>query len=82
VDRLKAVVASVLRIPVTSVTDDTSPDVVKTWDSLAHLNLVMALEVEFQIALSPEDAMEMLSVGLIRAILKERGVEILEGGER
>jgi acyl carrier protein len=79
VDRIDAIVATVLKIPVSSVTEETSPDTIDKWDSLAHLNLVMAIEIEFQISLSPEDAMEMLSVGLIRTILKERGVDIAQG---
>lgn len=78
-DRIDAIVATVLKIPVSSVTEETSPDTIDKWDSLAHLNLVMAIEIEFQISLSPEDAMEMLSVGLIRTILKERGVDIAQG---
>jgi acyl carrier protein len=79
VDRIDAIVATVLKIPVSSVTEETSPDTIDKWDSLAHLNLVMAIEIEFQISLSPEDAMEMLSVRLIRTILKERGVDIAQG---
>ncbi len=78
-DRIDAIVATVLKIPVSSVTEETSPDTIDKWDSLAHLNLVMAIEIEFQISLSPEDAMEMLSVRLIRTILKERGVDIAQG---
>ena len=77
-DRVAVVISGVLGIPPESVVDDTSPDNVKKWDSLAHLNIVMALEAEFQLALSPEEAMEMLSVGLIRTILREHGVNYAE----
>lgn len=76
-DRVAHVVSKVFAIPVDEVTNDTSPDNVKLWDSLQHLNLVLALEAEFGLSLSPEEAMEMLSVGLIRMTLSERGVPAL-----
>jgi acyl carrier protein len=71
-DRISQIVASVLDLSAEQVADDTSPDTVPAWDSLAHMNLVMSLESEFGISLLPEDAMEMLSVRLIRLILAEK----------
>jgi acyl carrier protein len=67
------VVADVLGVPVTSLTRESSPDTVLQWDSLSHLNLVLALESEFGVTLTDDDVMEMLSVSLIEAILTERG---------
>ena len=67
-------VSDVLGIPVEAVDADISPDNTESWDSMSHLNLVLALEAEFQLSLTPEDAMEMLSVGLIRTVLSEYGV--------
>ena len=45
------------------------------WDSLNHLNLVMAIEEEFKVSLSPDDTLDMRDVGQIRAILRTHGVE-------
>jgi acyl carrier protein len=70
-DKISSIVSNVLGISAGDVSDDTSPDSVSGWDSMAHLNLVMALETEFGISLSPEDAMEMQSVNLIKIILSE-----------
>jgi acyl carrier protein len=72
-DRVYRVVSDVFGVPLESVNDDSSADTIETWDSLTHINLVLSLENEFGVALSPEDAMEMLSVKLIRMILEERG---------
>ena len=47
------------------------PDQIQDWDSLAHLNLVMAIEAEFDVELTPEDSMDMLSVKLIRMIVSD-----------
>ncbi len=75
-DRLYRIVSEVFGVPIEEVNDDGSPDTIETWDSLSHLNLVLSLEEEFGVSLSPEDVMEMLSVQLIRTILAERGVDI------
>jgi acyl carrier protein len=74
-DRISQIVSSVLDIPLDQLNDDTSPDDVPSWDSMAHINMVMAFEQEFDISLMPEDQEEMLSIKLIRIILKDHGVE-------
>lgn len=55
---------------------DTSPDTVSMWDSLNHLNLVMALETEFGIALTPEQVFDMRNVGVMQTILREHGIDV------
>ena len=70
-DRIFRVVSDVLGVPIEKVNDESSPDTIQAWDSLSHINLILALEAEFAISLSPDDVLEMLSVGLIRTILAE-----------
>ena len=67
--KLKQVISNVLGVPIDKINDNSSPDSIDKWDSLSHLNLVMAIEAEFGVTLTPEDAMDMLSVKLIRMIL-------------
>jgi acyl carrier protein len=76
IDRLQKSLAAVLGVSENELTDDASPDTVSSWDSLNHLNLIMALESEFGIELTPDDAMEMASVANIRAVLQRYGVEV------
>jgi len=71
-DRIYRVVSDVMGVPVTEIVDESSPDTIEAWESLSHINLVLALEAEFGISLTPEDVLEMLSVGLIKTILKEK----------
>jgi acyl carrier protein len=72
-DRLHRVIAEVLGVSVETLTDEANPSTIESWDSLAHLNLILALAAEFDMQLSPDEAAEMLSVGEIRKILLERG---------
>lgn len=79
VERLHQVVATVMNISPSEVDDESSPDTLANWDSLSHIDLVVSLESEFDVSLSAEDTMEMLSVRLIRLILDEHGV-CFDGG--
>jgi len=69
---LKKVVSDVLGVPVSAITDESSPGNIEKWDSMSHINLVMAIEAEFDVSLTPEDTMDMLSVKLIRIILNDK----------
>jgi acyl carrier protein len=73
--KLKQVLSDLFDIPVESVGDHTSPDTVPKWDSVCHLNLVLALEGAFDLSFTEEQSVEILSYPLIKAVLKEHGVQ-------
>ena len=73
-DRLHNVVSQVFGVSIEKLTDADTPDSIESWDSLAHINLVLALEAEYGISFTPDEAVEMLSVEAIRKILSERGI--------
>lgn len=64
-DRVIKVISQVLEIPVEAIGDDASPETIESWDSLKHMNLVLALEDEFGIRFSDETIVSMLNVGSI-----------------
>jgi acyl carrier protein len=68
---LKQLMSTVLRVPADSISDDTSMDTVPAWDSLKHMNLVLALEEEFGVTIPDEDAANITSYPLIRLVLGE-----------
>ncbi|NUZ08190.1 acyl carrier protein [Piscinibacter koreensis] len=68
---LRQVMATVLRIPVESINENTSMDDVESWDSLKHMNLVLALEDEFKVSIPDEDAANITSYQLIKVVLDE-----------
>ncbi len=70
--RIKQVVSNVFAVDVATVTEDASPDTVGNWDSLGHMNLVVALEEEFHIQFSDEQMMEMLNLPLVVCVVKEQ----------
>ena len=74
-EKLKRVLANIFNIDIERIDDTTSVDTVSQWDSLKHLNLVLALEQEFNITLSTEQTVEILNYPLIKAVLGEHGIQ-------
>jgi len=74
-EKLKQVLADIFNIEVETIDDTTSVDTVPQWDSLKHLNLVLALEQEFNITFTVEQTVEILNYPLIKAILGEHGIK-------
>ena len=72
--KLKKVLADVFKLEVEMVNDETSVDNVERWDSLNHLNLVLALELEFNVSFSEEQTIEIMNYPLIKIALQEHGV--------
>jgi acyl carrier protein len=72
-ERIVRIVAQVFGLAEDAVKVSDGPETVPTWDSLAHLNLMLALEAEFGVELAPDDAMRMTSVGAIHDVLAGYG---------
>jgi len=67
---LRQVIASVLGVPVEAVGPDASSDTLAGWDSLKHMNLVLALEQTFGVEIPDEDAADITSYALIKMVLQ------------
>lgn len=72
---LEQVVARVLRCAVTELDDESGTRTIASWDSLRHIEVVMELEEAFGLAFPPMQAAAMTSVGAIRRVLQQHGVE-------
>ena len=71
-DKTRAIVGDIFGVPLEKITAQSSPDTIETWDSINHLNLVLALEQEFGVQFSPEEIEQLLSVELIVALVAEK----------
>jgi len=76
IDRLYQVVESTFGVSATALSEESSPITVDAWDSLNHLNLVMAIESEFGVSLSAEEIIAMRNLALVRGALRAHGVDI------
>ena len=75
-DTLIELFAEVLRVDPASLDENSSPDTVKQWDSLAAMNLVVAIEERFQVQLSTKEIMKMSTIGLARKALRNKNVAL------
>ena len=74
-ERVKKIMSQVFGIEISEINERSSKDNIENWDSMNQMNLVTALEEEFQIIFKDEQILEMLNFKLICALLKECGVK-------
>lgn len=71
-DKLFRIISNIMNVPIELINEESSPDNVENWDSLKHLNLILAIEQEFEVILSDEEIIEMMNVQLILEILRNK----------
>ena len=71
-ETIKAVLSSVLEMNSSKIDENTSLESVETWDSLRHINLIIALEEEFGIQFTEEEIVNMLSYRLIHLTIRDK----------
>jgi acyl carrier protein len=70
-NRIKKVMSDVFNTDVDSINNESSPDNIENWDSLKHMNLIVALEEEFGIEFDDNDIENLLNFQLINLTIKE-----------
>ncbi len=68
---VQQIMADVFGVEMEDIKIDSTPDTIDSWDSLRLLNLVLALEQEFGLEISPEQLQHLLSVQKILQALNE-----------
>jgi acyl carrier protein len=71
-DRVIAIAAAVLKVPPDTLNAQSSPDDVATWDSMQHLQIIMALEESFATKFAAHQIDQLQSVGALAAALEGR----------
>ena len=73
---IQNLVADVLQMPAAAITENVAMKDLEAWDSLKHMELVVAVEQNFQIQLTFDEILLMQSVGAIENVLRQRGVPV------
>lgn len=66
----------VLNIPAPSLSDETSPATVQTWNSLGHLKLITTMEEVYGVTFTSNEIRTLKSLGGARALLLAKGVTL------
>ncbi len=69
-EQVRNVASDIFRVPADKITAESSPETIESWDSMQHLNLVLAVEEKFGVQLEPEDIEQMKSVGAVAELVE------------
>lgn len=69
--RVYHIVAELFDVELDSLTPASSPKAIELWDSTGHLNLVLALEEEFEVKFSPDQMDHIVDLETIVGMLAE-----------
>lgn len=71
-NKIKEIMSVVFETDLSTIDDHASPENIENWDSLKHMNLIAAIEEEFNVTFSDDDIIEMLSYKLLLKKIKEK----------
>lgn len=71
--RLQNTIATTLKVPASRITETTRNEDLSAWDSLGQVNLMMALEQDFDLYIEVEDFEKLKSVPAILEYLAAQG---------
>lgn len=73
--KIEKLIAEVLIVEEEELTNEASPDSIDSWDSLGHINIITALEDEFDIEISPEEIGDIKNIGDIKKLLASKNID-------
>jgi acyl carrier protein len=73
-ERLRRVVADTFNLPPERVPEDAQIGVLEQWTSLGHLELMMAVEMEFRVKIPSDAMLDLISLQALADFLTGQGV--------
>lgn len=73
-EKLKKIMSQVLGIKMDEIKYDSSPDDIASWDSLQHMNLILAIEQGFNVRFDEEEIIQLLSFEIIMETINEKNI--------
>ena len=71
-NRLKNIFAILFNLSAEKIEKNFSQENTRNWDSLKHMNFIVAIEEEFKIEFDDDEAFEMTSYEKIISVIKEK----------
>jgi acyl carrier protein len=73
---VRQIMSDVLEVPLESVDDNVTMQNTDTWDSLRHMEIVVAIEEKFGVDFEALELMELTSLRDIMRMLGTKGVQV------
>lgn len=71
--KILSTISMIFNVDESDLDENASSDTIVGWDSVGHMNLIIALEEEFDTSFSDEEVIEMINFKLIKLIISEHG---------
>ena len=71
-EKIYTLMSNVFEVSVSELSEDSSFDSIESWDSIRHLNLILALEEEFGITVPDEEVGNLVNYKLIELTVNEQ----------
>jgi acyl carrier protein len=69
-EQVRSIASDIFGVPADKITAESSPETIENWESMQHLNLVLAIEEKFGVQLEPEDIERMKNIGAVAALVE------------
>lgn len=71
-DQVRTMASDLFAVSPERINAASSPQNIETWDSIQHLNLVLALEEKFGVQFAPEEIEQMKSIGEVSRLVEDK----------
>lgn len=71
-EKLKEILSKCLGVPAGDIGNDFSSEYTELWDSLRHMNIILAIEDEYQLLFDAEEIPQMVSLSIIGDIVQRK----------
>lgn len=70
-DKIKNIMSAIFSVDKNVINEDSSPETIETWDSLQHMNMIVALEEEFGITFNDDQISSMIDFKSVSEALSQ-----------
>lgn len=70
-EQVRSIASDIFGIPFDKIVAESSPQTIESWDSMQHLNLILAIEEKFGVQFEPEDIEQMQNIGAVAALVEK-----------
>ena len=71
-DKIKDIMATVLEMDPSNIDENTSMQSVAVWDSLRHMNMIIAFEEQFNLEFEEEEIIDLMSYSALKKSIEEK----------
>jgi acyl carrier protein len=71
-EQVRTLAADVFQVAPEQINEASTAEQIEGWDSVQHLNLILALETQFNVEFEPEEIEQMKSIGNFASLVETK----------